>query len=106
MNLLNKKYNDKLKILEDIDKQNKMNEKNKCNNIGKNINNNINFIEYLKKETSEKFDEIYSDFILNQNLCYSHYARRNRKYHFMKIIWIKYQKMIHICKKMQKKKIH
>ena len=83
MNLLNKKYNDKLKILEDIDKQNKMNEKNKCNNIGKNINNNINFIEYLKKETSEKFDEIYSDFILNQNLCYSHYARRNRKYHFM-----------------------
>lgn len=83
MNLLNKKYNDKLKILDNIDKQNKMNEKNKCNNTGKNINNNINFIDLLKKETSEKFDKIYSDFILNQNSCYSHYASRNRKYHFM-----------------------
>ena len=35
MNLLNKKYNDKLKIIDDIDKQNKMNEKNKYNNTGK-----------------------------------------------------------------------
>lgn len=83
MNLLNKKYNDKLKIIDDIDKQNKMNEKNKYNNTGKNINNNINLFDLLKKETSEKFDKIYSDFILNQNSCYSHYAGRNTKYHFM-----------------------
>ena len=68
MNLINKKLKDKLKIFDDIDTQFLINLKNKNSHIEKsNNNNNLNSIEILKNATNEKFDKIYSDFLLNEN---------------------------------------
>ena len=84
MNLINKKNKDKLKILDDIDKQYLMNTKNKNNNICENIdNNNINSIEFLKTASKEKFDKIYSGFMLDENSYFFHCGGLNRKYYFM-----------------------
>ena len=85
MNLINKKYEDKLKIIDAIDRQYLMNAKNKNNDTNKNIerNNNINSIELLKNATSEKFDKIYSDFLLNENSYYSIYGGIYKKNYSM-----------------------
>ena len=85
MNLINKKYEDKLKFIDAIDRQYLMNAKNKNNDTNKNIerNNNINSIELLKNATSEKFDKIYSDFLLNENSYYSIYGGIYKKNYSM-----------------------
>lgn len=85
MNLINKKYEDKLKIIDAIDRQYLMNAKNKNNDTNKIIerNNNINPNELLKNATSEKFDKIYSDFLLNENSYYSIYGGIYKKNYSM-----------------------
>jgi len=82
MNLINKKLKDKLKVLDDIDKQYIIKGKNKNNNTTKNNNriNNINSLEMLKKATNEHFDKIYSNFILNENSYYYHNGGLNGNY--------------------------
>ena len=68
MNLLNKKIKDKIKLLDDIDKQyipkiqskTKKNE-NQIQNEKSDENNNS--FENLKKQKNENFDEIYSNFV-------------------------------------------
>ena len=72
MNLLNKKLKDKLKVLDDIDKQYIINIKTKNNNTTKNYKrNNNSSIEVIKKTTREKFDKVYSDFYLNENVLFN-----------------------------------
>lgn len=85
MNLINKKYEDKLKIIDAIDRQYLMNAKNKNNDTNKNIerNNNINSNELLKNATGERFDKIYSDFLLNENSYYSIYGGIYKKNYSM-----------------------
>ena len=53
MNLLNKKLKDKLKLIDDIDKEYMLKVKN---------NNNKNSMENIKNSQIEKFDKIYSNF--------------------------------------------
>ena len=70
MNLLNKKIKDKIKLLDDIDKQYtpqvQSQPKKNFNRIrNKNLNENINSIELIKNSKNENFDEVYSNFILN-----------------------------------------
>lgn len=81
MNLLTKKIKDKLKLIDDIDKEYIINAKIKNshtpNNIGR--NNNSNSIELLKNVTNEIFDKIYSDFLLNDNSYYSFFGGKNKK---------------------------
>ena len=69
MNLINKKLKDKLKQLDDIDKQYLIKSQNKNKN---NINSNIDSIEILRNLNNQHFDKIYSDFILNENSYYFH----------------------------------
>ena len=82
MNLLNKKLKDKIKTLEDIDRQFITNIKSD-NHISKKPynNSNLNSIELLKKTTNEKFDEIYSDFYLNENAFFSNKDNTYKKKH-------------------------
>lgn len=78
MNLLNRKLLEKIKILDDIDKKYLPKEDNnkKSNNINNKINNNnkindnvntnsIELVHQKNKSNNEKFDKIYSDFILD-----------------------------------------
>ena len=61
MNLLNKKLKDKLKLIDEIDKEYMLKVKNNNNNVDKN-NNNKNSMENIKNSQLEKFDKIYSNF--------------------------------------------
>ena len=61
MNLLNKKLKDKLKLIDEIDKEYMLKVKNNNNNVDKN-NNNKNSMENIKNSQIEKFDKIYSNF--------------------------------------------
>ena len=85
MNLLNKKLKDKLKTLDDIDKQYIINVKNKKNHTSKNCepNNSMNSIDIIKRTVNEKFDKIYSDFILNENSYYHHEGGNYKKNYSM-----------------------
>ena len=85
MNLLNKKLKDKLKALDDIDKQYIINIKNKKTQPTKNCepNNSINSIDIIKRTVNEKFDKIYSDFILNENSYYHYEGAKNKKNYSM-----------------------
>ena len=85
MNLLNKKLKDKLKALDDIDKQYIINVKNKKSHTAKNCerNNSMNSIDIIKRTVNEKFDKIYSDFILNENSYYHHEGAVNKKNYSM-----------------------
>ena len=70
MNLLNKKIKDKIKLLDDIDKQyipqvQSQPKKNFNRMQNKNLNENINSIELIKNSKNENFDKVYSNFILN-----------------------------------------
>jgi len=60
MNLLNKKLKDKLKLLDELDKEYMLKVKNN-NNDNKN-NNNMNSMEIIKNAPLENFDKIYSNF--------------------------------------------
>ncbi len=81
MNLLNKKIKDKLKDLEDIDKQYITNIKNENNNIKKHskINDNLSSIEIIKRTNNENFDKIYSDFFLKENKYLFNKGGTNKK---------------------------
>ena len=70
MNLLSKKLKDKLKVFDEIDKQYIMNIKAKNNPTAHNLarNKSNNSTEVIKKTTKEKFNKIYSDFYLNENV--------------------------------------
>ena len=73
MNLLNKKIKDKIKLLDDIDKQYipQVQSKPKKNEIPfKNETQNIyiDSIENIKNAKNENFDKIYSNFILSGNI--------------------------------------
>lgn len=85
MNLLNRKLKDKLKALDDIDKQYIINIKKNKNHTTKNYeqNNNINSIDIIKRTVNEKFDKIYSDFILNENSYYNPEGGKNKKNYSM-----------------------
>ena len=61
MNLLNKKLKDKLKLIDDIDKEYMLKVKNNNNNVDKN-NNNMNLNEIIKNSQIQNFDKIYSNF--------------------------------------------
>ena len=70
MNLLNKKIKDKIKLLDDIDKQYipQVQSRPKKNFIpvqNKNSNENVNSAELIKNSKNENFDQVYSNFILN-----------------------------------------
>ena len=85
MNLLNKKIKDKIKLLDDIDKQyipkiqskTKKNE-NQIQNEKSDENNNS--FENLKKQKNENFDEIYSNFVLNGHLLGKKFYSNQRNY--------------------------
>ena len=81
MNLLTKKLKDKLKLIDDIDKEYIINAKNKnshaSNNIGRNSN--LSSIEFLKNTANENFDKIYSDFLLNDSSYYSFFGGKSKK---------------------------
>ena len=82
MNLLNKKLKDKIKTLEDIDRQFITNIKSDNHISKKQYNNsNLNSIELLKKTKNEKFDEIYSDFYLNENAFFYNKDNTYKKKH-------------------------
>ena len=85
MNLLNKKLKEKLKTLDDIDKQYIINVKNKKSHTSKNCepNNSMNSIDIIKRTVNEKFDKIYSDFILNENSYYHHEGGNYKKNYSM-----------------------
>ena len=79
MNLLNKKLKDKIKTLEDIDKQYITSMKNNNHTFKKSHNiNHLNSIDLLKKTTNENFDKIYSDFYLNENAYFSDKGNNNK----------------------------
>jgi hypothetical protein len=70
MNLLNKKIKDKIKLLDDIDKQynphvQSQPKKNYIPMQNKNPNENINSVELIKNSKNENFDQVYSNFMLN-----------------------------------------
>jgi len=70
MNLLNKKIKDKIKFLDDIDKQynphvQSQPKKNYIPMQNKNPNENINSVELIKNSKNENFDQVYSNFMLN-----------------------------------------
>ena len=60
MNLLNKKLNDKLKLIDEIDKEYMLKAKN--NNNDDKTNNNMNSMKIIKNSQIENFDKIYSNF--------------------------------------------
>ena len=72
MNLLNKKIKDKIKLLDDIDKQyflpnkSKTQKKNFSKKNGE-INVNANPIQDIKKPKNENFEQVYSNFLINGN---------------------------------------
>ena len=70
MNLLNKKIKDKIKLLDDIDKQynphvQSQPKKNYIPMQNKNQNENVNSVELIKISKNENFDQVYSNFMLN-----------------------------------------
>ena len=85
MNLLNKKIKDKIKLLDDIDKQYvpKNQSKTKKNeNLLQNekSDEDINSLERLKKTEKENFDKVYSNFALNGNLLGKNLNSNQRNY--------------------------
>ena len=85
MNLLNKKIKDKIKLLDDIDKQYvpKIQSKTKKNeNLLQNekTDEDINSLERLKKTEKENFDKVYSNFALNGNLLGKNLNSNQRNY--------------------------
>ena len=85
MNLLNKKIKDKIKLLDDIDKQYvpKNQSKTKKNeNLLQNekTDEDINSLERLKKTEKENFDKVYSNFALNGNLLGKNLNSNQRNY--------------------------
>ena len=85
MNLLNKKIKDKIKLLDDIDKQYvpKIQSKTKKNeNLLQNekTDEDINSLERLKKTEKENFDKVYSNFALNGNLKGTNLNSNQRNY--------------------------
>ena len=87
MNLLNKKIKDKLKVLEDIDRQyiiNITNENSNKRNNSKINTNNTNSIDRIKRTNQEKFDKIYSNFFFDENTyLYNEGERPNKKIYFI-----------------------
>ena len=67
MNLLNKKLKDKIKLLDDIDRQYMLNNKNRKNNDNINNNDNKNSNDNIKKEN---FNKIYSCFFDEKKFAY------------------------------------
>ena len=67
MNLLNKKLKDKIKLLDDIDRQYMLNNKNRKNNDNSNNNDNKNINDNIKKEN---FNKIYSCFFDEKKFAY------------------------------------
>ena len=85
MNLLNKKIKDKIKLLDDIDKQYipQVQSKPKKNEIPfKNETQNIyiDSIENIKNAKNENFDKIYSNFILSGNILGQNLNLNKRNY--------------------------
>ena len=86
MNLLNKKLKDKIQLLDDIDRQYfpKEDSKRKIEQIPINKDNNdiyLNSIERMKNTKDENFDNVYSNFILDDTkLNKNKYCRNNLNY--------------------------
>ena len=88
MNLLNKKIKDKIKLLDDIDKQynphvQSQPKKNYIPMQNKNQNENVNSVELIKNSTNENFDQVYSNFMLifaERNIGYYDSAYKRRTY--------------------------
>ena len=87
MNLLNKKLKDKIQLLDDIDRQYfpKEDSKRKIEQIPINKDNNdiyLNSIERMKNTKDENFDNVYSNFILDDTkLNKNKYCRNNLNYY-------------------------
>ena len=84
MNLLNKKIKDKIKLLDDIDKQyvpkvhvHAKTKKNDIINKKENFNENNNLIKFIKNSKNENFDKIYSNFILSGNMLFQNLNLKN-----------------------------
>ena len=85
MNLLNKKIKDKIKLLDDIDKQYipKVKSKTGKNNIPikkENDDEYINSFEKMKKAQNENFDKVYSNFVLVGNILEQNYNNNKRNH--------------------------
>ena len=86
MNLLNKKLKDKIQLLDDIDRQYfpKEDSKRKIEQIPINKDNNdiyLNSIERMKNTKDENFDNVYSNFILDDKMLNKNkYCRNNLNY--------------------------
>ena len=86
MNLLNKKLKDKIQLLDDIDRQYfpKEDSKRKIEQIPINKDNNdiyLNSIERMKNTKDENFDNVYSNFILDDKILNKNkYCRNNLNY--------------------------
>ena len=83
MNLLNKKIKDKIKLLDDIDKQYipKVQIKKRKNEIPfrkEDPNIYMNSIEIMKNSKKENFDKVYSNFILSGNLLGHNFYSKKR----------------------------
>lgn len=84
MNLLNKKIKDKIKLLDDIDKQYLIPTKTKTQKkiFSKNKNEynmHTNSTEDIKNTKNENFDKVYSDFLINGNLLDRNRNNNNNK---------------------------
>ena len=82
MNLLNKKIKDKIKLLDDIDKQYLIPTKTKTQKkiFSKNkYNMHTNSTEDIKSTKNENFDKVYSDFLINGNLLDRNRNNNNNK---------------------------